>query len=278
MTKNVHGGFALAFGVPLGAIGAALMKHGSFGLSPFYSVSLSLFEATGRFTMGTWNAVFQFALILLLIVILRKLKLRYPLSFAVAAVSSMILDAANAAFTHFPHTIPVRLVCYVIGFLVMTMGIALMAECKLPVAPMNLFVRELSEEWGRPFRNVKLVFDICCLAFSTAVSLGFAGYLSRGIGPGTVLSAFLTGPLTGLYISLLRKRFRFYSNLGKASFDCLGFLQQSTEQTLEAVRREDCLVIAQLLFNQAVDHAHAKHFHGSFIISQNSVSGGIPGE
>ena len=213
MTKNVHGGFALAFGVPLGAIGAALMKHGSFGLSPFYSVSLSLFEATGRFTMGTWNAVFQFALILLLIVILRKLKLRYPLSFAVAAVSSMILDAANAAFTHLPHTIPVRLVCYVIGFLVMTMGIALMAECKLPVAPMNLFVRELSEEWGRPFRNVKLVFDICCLAFSTAVSLGFAGYLSRGIGPGTVLSAFLTGPLTGLYISPLRKRFRFYSNL-----------------------------------------------------------------
>ena len=189
------------------------MKHGSFGLSPFYSVSLSLFEATGRFTMGTWNAAFQFALILLLIVILRKLKLRYPLSFAVAAVSSMILDAANAAFTHLPHTIPVRLVCYVIGFLVMTMGIALMAECKLPVAPMNLFVRELSEEWGRPFRSVKLVFDICCLAFSTVVSLGFAGYLSRGIGPGTVLSAFLTGPLTGLYISLLRKRFRFYSNL-----------------------------------------------------------------
>ena len=205
MTKNVHGGLALALGVPLGAIGAALMKHGSFGLSPFYSVSLSLFEATGRFTMGTWNAAFQFALILLLIVILRKLKLRYPLSFAVAAVSSMILDAANAAFTHLPHTIPV--------FLVMTMGIALMAECKLPVAPMNLFVRELSEEWGRPFRSVKLVFDICCLAFSTVVSLGFAGYLSRGIGPGTVLSAFLTGPLTGLYISLLRKRFRFYSNL-----------------------------------------------------------------
>ena len=185
MTKNVHGGFALAFGVPLGAIGAALMKHGSFGLSPFYSVSLSLFEATGRFTMGTWNAVFQFALVFV----------------------------RQAFVQFFPHTIPVRLVCYVIGFLVMTMGIALMAECKLPVAPMNLFVRELSEEWGRPFRNVKLVFDICCLAFSTAVSLGFAGYLSRGIGPGTVLSAFLTGPLTGLYISLLRKRFRFYSNL-----------------------------------------------------------------
>ena len=62
--KKVHGAVALAVAVPLGAIGAALMKHGSFGLSPFYSVSLSLFEATGLFTMGTWNAAFQFTLIL----------------------------------------------------------------------------------------------------------------------------------------------------------------------------------------------------------------------
>ena len=74
--KEVHGGVGLALGVPLGAIGAALMKHGSFGLTPFYSVSLALFEATGLFTMGFWNAVFQIALILSLIVILRTWKPR----------------------------------------------------------------------------------------------------------------------------------------------------------------------------------------------------------
>lgn len=211
--RKVHGGIALALGVPLGAIGAALMKHGSFGLTPFYSVSLALFEATGRFTMGFWNTVFQVALILGLIVILRKWKLRYPLSFAVAAVSSAVLDGANAVFAGLPHTMPARVFCYVSGFLIMCLGIALMAECKLPVAPMNLFVRELAEEWGKPFRCVKLVFDICCLLLSLAVSLCFTGRISSGIGVGTIFSAFLTGPLSGFYISRLRRYFTFENHL-----------------------------------------------------------------
>ena len=208
--KKIHGAAALAVAVPIGAVGAALMKHGSFGLTPFYSVSLALFEATKRFTMGTWNAVFQIVLILLLILILRKLKLRYLLSFAVAAVSSIILDGANAVCARLPETITVRIICYFTGFLIMTLGIALMAECKLPVAPMNLFVRELSEEWEKPFRRVKLAFDVGCLVLSITVSLCFAGHLSRGIGPGTVISAFLTGPFSGFYIARLRKRFQFY--------------------------------------------------------------------
>ena len=209
--RQCNGAVALALAVPLGAIGAALMKHGSFGLSPFYSVSLALFDATGMFTMGTWNACFQIALILLLMLILRKAKLRYLLSFAVAGASSIILDGANVVCARLPQTMPVRVICYIAGFLVMTLGIAMMAECKLPVAPMNLFVRELSEEWGKPFRGIKLIFDICCLAVSVAASLCFTGRLSHGIGVGTVLSAFLTGPFSGVYITRLRKRFSFYT-------------------------------------------------------------------
>ncbi len=207
--RKVKGLAALALGVPCGAVGAALMKHGSFGLTPFYSVSLALFEASGRFTMGFWNAAFQIALILLLIAIVRKWKLRYPLSFLVAAVSSAILDGANALCAALPDSMPVRLLSYLLGFAVMSFGIALMAECRLPVAPMNLFVRELAEERGKPFRSVKLVFDIVCLALSLTVSLCFTGKLSCGIGIGTVLSAFLTGPLSGFFISRLRRHFSF---------------------------------------------------------------------
>ena len=207
--REVHGWVGLALGVPLGAIGAALMKHGSFGLTPFYSVSLALFEATGLFTMGFWNAVFQIALILSLIVILRTWKLRYPISFLVAAVSSAILDGANSVCSTFPNTMPVRILCYTAGFLIMTLGIALMAECGLPVAPMNLFVRELAEELGKPFRRVKLIFDIVCLLLSITISFCFTGQISSGIGVGTIAAAFLTGPLSGAYIALLRRHIRF---------------------------------------------------------------------
>ena len=208
--RKVHGSAALALGVPCGAAGAALMKHGSFGLTPFYSVSNALFDATGHLTMGGWNTIFQMVLIFSLIVILRRFRPRYALSFAVAAVSSFILDMANIVCSRFSTELPVRIACYTAGFLLMTFGIALMAECKLPVAPMNLFVRELAEEWNKPFRKIKLFFDIGCFALSITVSLAFTGHLSRGIGPGTVLSAFLTGPLSGFYISLLRRRYEFY--------------------------------------------------------------------
>ena len=208
--KRVHGAAALAAGVPCGAIGAALMKHGAFGLTPFYSVSNALFDATGRLTMGGWNTIFQVVLILSLIGILRRIRPRYVLSFAVAAVSSMILDGANLVCSGFSTALPIRMVCYVVGFLVMTFGIALMAECKMPVAPMNLFVRELTEEYEKPFKKIKLYFDIGCFLLSIAVSLGFTGHLSRGIGPGTIFSAFLTGPLSGFYIARLRRRFEFH--------------------------------------------------------------------
>lgn len=210
--RRIHGAAALAVAVPCGAIGAALMKHGDFGLTPFYSVSLALFHATGLFTMGTWNTVFQVALILSLILILRKVKIRYALSFAVAAISSVLLDLANSVCSRFPASMDVRILCYVPGFLIMTFGIALMAECTLPVAPMNLFVRELSEEWKIPFKRVKLVFDLCCLILSVTVSLCFTGHLN-GVGTGTVISALLTGPISGIYISWLRKRVTFYSDL-----------------------------------------------------------------
>ena len=56
---------------------------------------------------------------------------------------------------------------------------------------------------------MKLVFDVACLIFSAAVSLIFTRRLSTGIGIGTVISALLTGPVSGLYISLIQKKIRF---------------------------------------------------------------------
>lgn len=202
--KKVHGAVALAVGIPCGAIGAALMNQGAFGLTPFYSVSLAVWKATGILSMGAWNTAFQVALIASLIVIVRKIKPRYALSFVAAAISSAILDAANGVCAGFSQAIPVRLICYTAGFFIMTFGIALMAECKLPVAPMNLFVRELSEEWRIPFRRIKLFFDVGCFLLSVVIALCFSHNLEP-IGLGTLVSAALTGPLSGLYIREIRK-------------------------------------------------------------------------
>lgn len=213
MEQQVHklyGGWALAPGIVCGAVGGALMKHGSFGLTPFYAVSLSLYEATGFFSMGTWNTIFQTALIALLLVLLRRPGPRYALSFLAAAVSSMILDGMNWLCAFLPGTLFCRVLTFTAGFLVMGLAIALLAECKLPVAPMNLFVREIADRWEQPFKTVKTAFDLACFLFSLAVSLVFVHRLSA-IGVGTVIGALFTGPLSGVYIRWLRRYVAFYA-------------------------------------------------------------------
>lgn len=207
--KSLHGAVGLTIGVPIGAIGAALMKHGRFGMTPFYSVSLALYEATGILTMGIWNTIFQLGLILTLIIVQRRFFSRYVLSFAVAFCASAILDLVNKATASLPETMVCRTVCFSLGFLIMAVGIALLARCRLPVAPMNLFPRELAEIMGREFRQLKLWFDLGCLMLTLVVSLLFAHRLV-GVGVGTVV-AVLTGPLTGLIIRFLDRYIVFHT-------------------------------------------------------------------
>ena len=90
----------------------------------------------------------------------------------------------------------------------MAVGIALLARCRLPVAPMNLFPRELAEIMGREFRQLKLWFDLGCLMLTLVVSLLFAHRLV-GVGVGTVV-AVLTGPLTGVIIQFLDRHIVFH--------------------------------------------------------------------
>lgn len=206
---RVHGGVGLVLGVGLGAVGASLMKHGGLGMTPFYSVSLALYDSTGVLSMGFWNTLFQIGLILTLTLIQRKMHLRYVLSFAVAACASAILDWCNLITAALPADLLSRLLSFSAGFLIMAFGIAILARCRMPVAPMNLFPRELAEITHREFRQLKLWFDLGCLALTLVISLLFAHRLV-GVGAGT-LAAVLTGPLTGVFIRFLDRYIEFYT-------------------------------------------------------------------
>lgn len=65
---RIHGFVGLVLGVACSALGTALMRHGDYGLSSFYAVSLALYRASGILTMGAWNTIYQVVLILLLMV------------------------------------------------------------------------------------------------------------------------------------------------------------------------------------------------------------------
>lgn len=205
---RLHGFAGLSLGVLGSALGTALMRHGNYGLSSFYAVSLALYRASGILTMGAWNTIYQIVLILILMVCLRRVRWGYLASFAVVMVSSILIDGLSAMTAHLPDVLWMRLGCYLSGLLILSAGISLLATCKLPVMPMNLFVREMAEALHWPFGRFKLCFDIACLTFSAGVGLVFTG-TTPGVGWGTLVSVLLVGPLTNALISLQSKIVEF---------------------------------------------------------------------
>lgn len=206
---KIHGGWGLLVGIVLGAAGASLMKQARFGMTSFYSVSLCLFEVSGRLTMGIWNTLFQLFLILILIFLQRRFRLRYLFSFVAAWAQSMMIDWFNQLFALLPTTFAMRLFSFSVGFCIMSAGIAVLAVCRLPVAPMNLFVREIAEKRNTRFDQVKSIFDLSCLGLSALIGRCIAGRWI-GIGWGTLATALLTGSLTGLCLRWLNVHIHFY--------------------------------------------------------------------
>lgn len=206
---RLHGIVGLGLGVIGSALGTALMRHSGFGLSSFYTVSLALYHASGRFSMGLWNTVYQIALIFLLMFLLGRVRWGYLVSFAVVAVSSLLIDWFSAIISAWPDSLPACLACYLAGLLILSMGISLLANCKLPVMPINLFVREIAEAEHWPFGRFKLCFDLACLAFSVAIGVIFVGS-TPGVGWGTLVSVLCVGPLTDAFLKLQNNCLYFY--------------------------------------------------------------------
>lgn len=205
---RLHGSIGLVLGVLGSALGAALMRHGNYGLSSFYAVSLALYRASMALSMGAWNTIYQTVLILSLMLCLRCVRWRYMVSFVVAIGSSVLIDHLSALTARLPDILWVRVCCFLSGLLILSVGISLLATCKLPVMPMNLFVREMAEALHWSFGRFKLLFDLTCLTFSTAVGLVFTG-TTPGVGWGTLISVLAVGPLINAFISIQRRFVEF---------------------------------------------------------------------
>lgn len=72
----------------------------------------------------------------------------------------------------------------------------------------NLFPRELSEILHTKYSNIKVSFDVICLAVTAGMTLLFLGHL-KGLGIGTILAAFTMGKTVGLIGDWMNKHIRF---------------------------------------------------------------------
>jgi len=203
---------AYFLGIALLSLGTALTEYGGFGISmvvaPAYLLHLKICQTLPFFTFGVAEYTLQAVVLLAMILLLRKVKLPYFLSFGAAVLYGILLDGAMRLTALLPKMLLLQVLIYILGAILCCAAIALLFSTYLPPEAYETFVKELSAKLHKPVHTVKTVYDCCSLAISIALSLIFFGSIV-GIGIGTVVCAFLYGYIIRIFQTLCNKLFCF---------------------------------------------------------------------
>lgn len=195
--KPFSGELALAITVVINSFGVVLMLYSGAGISAISSVPYAFSLVLPQLTLGMWTYIFQFCLILSLMIMRRKFVWEYLCSFLVGFAFSAGLDLNKMWIDILPLNLPLRILYFVISFILISIGIAFSNRCGLPIVPTDLFPRETAAITGISYPKIKIPFDVICLIV-TALLTGIFLHRIEGLGIGTVLAAFTMGKAIGM--------------------------------------------------------------------------------
>ena len=210
----LRGELALLVVVLINSLGVVLMLYSGSGISAISSVPYAFSEVFNKISLGTWTYIFQGLLVLSLMIMRKKFVAPYLFSFVVGFAFSEMLDLYESEINILPTAMGFRVLYFVISYLLICFGIALSNRCGLPIIPTDLFPRELSDITKFKYSQIKVSFDVTCLAVTGLMTGIIFGHLD-GLGIGTILAAFTMGKVIGLIGDELDRHVRFVSFLTK---------------------------------------------------------------
>ena len=210
---------AYVLGILFLALGTALMEKAGFGVgmvvAPSYVLHLKISQTYPAYTFGTSGYVFQAFLLVLLAVILRRFKISSLFSFVTAVIFGFVLDFMILLLAKLPSEgFAVRTVYYVSGILVCALGISFLFHTYITPEAYELFVKEVSEHFGKDINKVKVIYDICSCCLGVILSFLFFGFGHfEGVKFGTILCSLVNGWLIGMFSRFLESRYEFRDSL-----------------------------------------------------------------
>lgn len=206
---------AYLFGIFFLAIGTAFSTKADLGLSmivaPAYLLHLKVSAVWSFFTFGMAEYVFQFFLLIVLMLVLRKFKISYFFSFITAVAYGLLLDVCLFLMAALPvQELWMRILWYSLGIVLATLGVAFMFKTYIAPEAYELFVKELAFGFQKDINKVKIIYDCASLVVAIAMSFAFFGLFQfEGVKAGTIVSAFVNAPLIALWGKVLGSRFNF---------------------------------------------------------------------
>ena len=190
--KVLRGEVALVIAVIINSLGVLLMLQSGSGISAISSVPYAFQQVFPRLTLGTWTYIFQGLLVLSLMIMRKKFVPSYLFSFVVGFAFGELMDVHELWITRLPLNIPLRILYFVLSYLIICIGIALSNRCKLPIIPTDLFPREVADITKVPYARIKIGFDVICLLVTAGMTYFCLGRI-MGLGIGTIVAAFTMG-------------------------------------------------------------------------------------
>ena len=148
------------------------MLHSGAGISAISSVPFAFSELFPQLTLGTWTYIFQGVLVFSLMVLRKRFIPSYLFSFVVGFAFGEMLDVHQLWITTLPQTIPLRVIYFIISYLIICIGIAISNRCGLPIIPTDLFPRELEDITKVKYSKIKIAYDVICLTI-TAIPVSY---------------------------------------------------------------------------------------------------------
>lgn len=206
---------AYVAGLVIMAFAAAFTEKADFGMSmvvaPAYILHLRLSQLLPWFSFGVAEYLVQGLLVVATMLVMRKFKLSYVLSFVTAFLYGTLLDIAMSVVSGLPdNTFPVRVVWYVLGTVLCSLAVSLFFHTYLSPEAYELIVKELSAKFNWDINKVKTAYDCLSTAIGIVLSFAFFGFgVFEGVKLGTVICAVINGFLIGRFTKLLEKAFVF---------------------------------------------------------------------
>lgn len=215
MKRKCYTEAAYFLGLILLAVATAMMEKANFGMSmvvaPAYLIHLKLVKVLPFFSFGMAEYTLQAFLLVLMMLILRRFRLSYLLSFVTAVLYGFMLDGAIALFAPVPcASFAARMFFYLAGMVICALSISLLFHTYLPPEAYELFVKEVSGAFGLEIHRCKTAYDCISCAVSVALSFLFFGlWQFEGVKLGTVFCALINGWLISRWTHLIEKHFDF---------------------------------------------------------------------
>lgn len=187
-------------------LGIACTKVASIGVTTISSVANVLSIKFDIISMGNWLIIFNCVLVVGEILVLRRnFKLIQLLQVPLSIIFGYFTDLGTLIVSHIPlENYGAQMAMTIVGVIILGFGVSLAVIANVILNPGEAFVKAIADTLHKDFSNVKIVFDICCVALAALLSLIlFLGNIV-GIREGTLIAAVFTGLVVKFFTRLLK--------------------------------------------------------------------------